>query len=61
MLICILSFIDDKIHHKLSFIDDTRSYFMNHEYNKSDECLTLPLFVRLVKFVVQHLKRNGHQ
>ena len=35
--ISILSFIDDKIHHKLSFIDDTRLYFMNHEYNKSNE------------------------
>ena len=26
---------------------------MNHEYNKSDEWLTQPKFVRLVKFVVK--------
>ena len=30
---------------------------MNHEYYKFDECLTLSLFVRLVKFVIITTKR----
>ena len=30
---------------------------MNHEFDKSNECLTQPLFVGLVKFVVNITKR----